>query len=89
MNAFFRANLIAAYMLALLSFFVVLPWGTGPYFQKFTLIVLAIHVLETAVAFKYVKAYKGPLLNSIVLSLLYGLLHWLPIAKAGKETPEV
>jgi hypothetical protein len=86
MNTFFKANLIAIYALALVSLFVTLPWGTGPQLQKITLLLLGIHVLETAVAFKHVKAYKGPLLHSIALSLLFGLLHWLPLAKASHKT---
>ena len=86
MNTFFKANLIAIYALALISLFAPLPWDTGPHLQKLTALLLAIHVLETAVAFKHVKAYKGPLLHSIGLSLLFGLLHWLPLAKAGRKT---
>lgn len=84
MNTYFKANLLAIYALALVSLFVTLPWGSGPYLQKITVIVLAIHVLETVMAFKYVKSYQGPLLHSIGLSLLYGLLHWLPLARDSK-----
>ena len=43
--------------------------------------------LEMAFAFKYIKAYKGPLLHSLILALLFGLLHWLPLARAGKAAP--
>ena len=91
MNTYFKANLLAIYALALISLFVTLPWGSGPYLQRITVIVLAVHVLETVVAFKYVKLYKGPLVHSIGLSLLYGLLHWLPLAKDSKvvQKPKV
>jgi len=35
--------------------------------------------------FKHVKAYEGSLVKSMVLTLLFGLLHWMPIAKANKS----
>jgi hypothetical protein len=86
MYTYFKANLIALYVLALVSLGVTLPWGSGPYLQRIALVVLVIHLLETVVAFKYVKAYKGPVLHSVGLSLLYGLLHWMPLARASKAS---
>jgi len=41
-------------------------------------------VLECALAFKYVKTYSGSLAKSIVLSLLFGVLHWMPLARAAR-----
>ena len=87
MNTFLKANCLGAYALALLSLVWVLPWGAGPLFQNIAMALLAIHVLEMAFAFKYIKAYKGPLLHSLILALLFGLLHWLPLARAGKAAP--
>ena len=84
MNTYFKANLLAIYALALVSLFITLPCGSGPYLQRISIALFAVHALETIVAFKHVKSYKGPLLHSIGLSLMYGLLHWLPLAKAGK-----
>ena len=85
MNTFFRANLVALYLLALVATVAVLPWGIGPLVQRVALITLVIHVAETVLAFKHVRDYRGSLLNSVVLSLLFGLLHWLPIAKAQRQ----
>lgn len=45
-------------------------------------ILLALHVLELLVAFKSVRRHPGPLIDSIGLTLLFGLLHGLPLAKA-------
>lgn len=78
---YLKSNLIALYALALLSLWVPLPWDSGPILQRISLALIAIHAIETLVAFKYVKAYDGPLGKSVALSLLYGLLHWLPIAR--------
>ena len=30
--------------------------------------------------FKHVRLYRGPLAASVVLTLLFGLLHWKPMA---------
>jgi len=32
--------------------------------------------------FRHVKAYRGPLAASVVLTLLFGVLHWRPLAAA-------
>ena len=79
---FFKANLLGAYALALVSLFVVLPMEAGPVVQRLALAILAIHALECLVAFKYIKSYAGSVYLSFVLAMLYGLLHWMPLAKA-------
>ena len=85
MMTFLKANLLALYALALLSLFVTLPWSSGPFLQRLTLIVLVIHVVELLFAFKYVRTYKGPLGISVLLTLLFGLFHWLPLARAKSQ----
>jgi uncharacterized protein YhhL (DUF1145 family) len=86
MNTFFKANCLGAFALALLSLVWALPWGLGPVMQNIALALLVIHVLEAIVAFKYIKTYQGPLWHSLLLALLFGLLHWLPLARAAKAT---
>jgi hypothetical protein len=86
MNTYLKANLVVLYLLALASLAVTMPWGIGPYLQRATLVLFVIHALETVVMFKHVKFYNGPLAKSIGLSLLYGLLHWLPLARAAKRS---
>lgn len=44
-------------------------------------LVLAAHVLETIVLFGLVRRYPGPLPTSIALSLLFGMLHLLPLRR--------
>ncbi len=84
MNTFLKVNCLGAYALALLSLAVTLPWGLGPLMQNLALALLAIHVLEAIVAFQHIKTYKGSLLTSLLLALLFGLLHWMPLARANK-----
>ena len=85
---YLKSNLIALYVLAILSVWLPMPWDSGPILQKISVALIAIHAIETLVAFKYVRAYDGPLGKSVALSLLYGLLHWLPIARRMKKTPD-
>jgi hypothetical protein len=85
MNNYLKINLLGLYLLALVSLVIELPWGSGPYLQRISLILLAIHAVETVVMFKDVKRYQGPLVTSVVLSLLFGLLHWLPLRKAAQK----
>lgn len=81
MNTFLKAGLISIYALACISLVWPLPLDAGPWLQRISVILLAIHVLETVVMFKHVKKYKGPVSTSILLSLLFGLLHWKPLSK--------
>jgi hypothetical protein len=45
------------------------------------LVVLAAHAVEAVVAFKHVRRYPGGLAASVLLTLLFGLLHVLPLAR--------
>ena len=83
LNKALRIGLLLTYAAALLSLLMPLPFNLGPLAQRFSLIVLGLHVLETAVAWKLLSRYTGTLAASVALSLLYGLLHWGPLARAG------
>ena len=76
---------MATYLLALVSLFVALPMDATPVMQKLALVLLGVHALECLLAFKYIKRYTGPLWVSLALSLLFGLLHWMPLARAARH----
>ena len=82
MNQILKAGCIGLYVLAIAAFFVELPFGVGPWAQRLALLFMVAHALELLVAFKHVKAYQGPLWKSVALTMLFGLFHWWPIAKA-------
>ena len=84
-NTLLRGLLAATYLLALVSLFVALPMDAAPVMQKLALILLGVHALECLLAFKYIKRYTGPLWVSLALSLLFGLLHWMPLARAARQ----
>jgi hypothetical protein len=83
MNTYLKALCLAIYLLAVIGGFVVLPFGVTSALQKVAIILLAAHVLELIVAFKSVKRYQGPLIDSVALTLLFGLLHWKPLSRAS------
>ena len=51
-------------------------------------VLVGIHILELIFVYKYVKRYTGPggLAASIALTLLFGLLHWRPLAQTPSAT---
>jgi hypothetical protein len=88
MNGFLKVLCLGCYALALAVPFVAFPLGAGPYLQKLAMILIAAHILELPIAYRYLALYKGPLVDSVALSLLYGLLHWQPLAKASKRAAQ-
>jgi hypothetical protein len=84
MNLFLKANLIGLYLLALASQFVELPWHSGPVLLRVASIIVGVHVVELLWAWRHVKRYRGPLAVSVLLTLLFGLFHWRPLARAAR-----
>lgn len=83
-NTLFRIGCLFVYALGLIAWLwptaLSLPFDA----TRIALILLAIHVVELAVAFRHVRRYSGSLAASIVLTLLFGLLHWKPLADAAR-----
>lgn len=82
MNNLLRGACLAIYSLAVLSLFGGVTSEFGRVVQYVAVIFIAAHLLEVVIAYKSVKLYKGPLGVSIALTLLFGFLHWMSLAKA-------
>ena len=80
-----KAVCLVIYALALAGLAGLLPSGFAGSMQTIALVMLAVHAVELAVMFKHVKRYPGPLAISILLTMLFGLLHWKPLADAAKK----
>jgi hypothetical protein len=65
---------------------MAVDWPFDP--TRAALILVFIHTLELAFVFKHVRSYKGPVALSILLTLLFGLLHWKPLADAADTAKE-
>jgi len=83
-NSFLKASLLVVYLLGMVSHIVAFPGQVGPIVQTMSLALLLIHVLECLLAYRYIKLYEGALGVSLVLSLLFGLLHWMPLARKAR-----
>ncbi len=82
MFAVAKAGCLALYLAALAGLFVELPFGATRIVQYAALFVLVAHVGEIVLFFGKVKLYRGPLVVSMLLTVLFGFLHWMPLAKA-------
>ena len=63
----------------------LMGWKTsewGQWQQTIALALLVIHVIEMPFVFPALRRYRGPLAVSLLLSLLFGLLHWQPLRKS-------
>lgn len=81
MNNIIKGLCLAVYILAAIGGFLMLPPGLVGGLQVAALVLLAAHALEILVAYKSIKRYSGPLIDSIALALLFGYLHWKPLAR--------
>ncbi|MFN0164491.1 MAG: DUF1145 domain-containing protein [Burkholderiales bacterium] len=85
MNLFLRIVLLTVYLLAAASLVWPLPGAAGAWLQRATLAILAIHAVELLLFFGHVRRYRGALAASILLTLLFGLFHWKPLADAERR----
>jgi hypothetical protein len=84
MNAILKVVLLIVYGLAAASLLSLLPlpvaWATG---LKYAVVILfSVHALEVVLVFRHVRLYRGSIAASVVLTMLFGLLHWKPMADA-------
>jgi hypothetical protein len=79
-NYLVRALCLLAYAMALGKLAGFVPAGSFERAPIVALVLLVLHVGELLLVFKHVRLYKGPLAVSVVLTLLFGLLHWKPMA---------
>lgn len=81
MNRILKGACLLTYLLAAIGVVTPLPFGlTGP-LQLAAALLLGAHALEALFVFKHVKRYPGSLAMSLLLTLLFGLLHWLPLSR--------
>ena len=72
------------YGAALLSLVLDLPPALEQVLQVGTLLLLVAHALEVVLCFRWIRMYEGGVALSIVLTLLFGFVHWLPIKQRAQ-----
>jgi hypothetical protein len=83
MNTMFKTILLAIYCLAVLTTIVAPALVVTTVLQYAAIILVAAHVLEALVALPYLGRHPGPFVDSVALTVLFGMLHWLPLKKRG------
>ena len=79
-----KIGCIALYVLALAGLAGILQGALATTVEVVAAIVLCLHTLEVVLMYSKVRLYRGPLLISILLTILFGLLHWKPLADHAK-----
>jgi uncharacterized protein YhhL (DUF1145 family) len=80
-----KAVCLVIYTLAMAGLAGLLPSGLASSMQTIALVMLVLHAVELLVMFRHVKRYPGALAFSMLLTMLFGLLHWKPLADASKK----
>lgn len=57
--------------------------------QAVVILILAVHAFEVLIAFRYVRLYRGRLATSVLLTLLFGLLHLRPLQRQARRAAQV
>ena len=79
-----KLAVLLIYAASLASLFIAMPVGLATSLQIISLLLLVTHTLECVVCWRYLKLYQGPLAMSIVYTLLFGFVHWLPLKKQAQ-----
>lgn len=80
-NYFFRVLCLLAYAMAIAKLAGLLPADSFDRAPPVAGVLLALHAAELVFMFKHVRLYRGALAVSVLLTLLFGLLHWKPLAE--------
>ena len=78
--------LLAVYGVAAGSYLTALPLAPDAvhWVRVAAAVLLAVHALEVLICFRKVALHKGPVLDSVLLTLLFGVLHWKPMDDAAR-----
>lgn len=79
--------LLVVYGIAVCSYLTTLPLSPDVIHgvRIVAAVLLAVHLVEVVVCFKKVALHKGSLFDSVLLTLLFGVLHWKPMADAARH----
>ena len=81
-NLVLRALCLLVYVAAAGHLLGLMPPGLLPSTPMVAAVLLGLHALELVFMFRHVRLYRGPLWMSVLLTLLFGVLHWKPLADA-------
>jgi hypothetical protein len=80
-----KAFCLALYLGVAASFAIDLPTAMVMPLRMLAAGFLVVHVLEAVIFIRHVRLYQGSLAVSLILTLLFGLLHWKPLVAANRR----
>ena len=85
MNALFaKTATLAFYAAALISLVSDFPPVLASLLQWGSIVLLLAHALEVLFCLRWIRLYEGPLALSILLTLLFGFVHWMPYKRRAE-----
>ncbi len=84
MSLVMKIACLAAYALGLAGVFGLVHGPLASAGEILSIALLGIHALELLFAFRFLGRYRGGMAASVVLALLFGVLHWAPLARQPK-----
>ena len=86
MNLAMRIGCLAAYALGIAAFTGLIHGPLAAAAAIVTIALIGLHALELLYAYRFLHRHEGSMGASVALALLFGVLHWAPLArqKAGK-----
>ena len=81
-NTILKVLCLLAYAAAAGHLLGLMPPGLLSNAPLVAAVLLGLHALELVFMMRHVRLYRGPLWVSAVLTLLFGVLHWKPLADA-------
>ena len=77
---------LVIYAMALAGMAGWLPTALSGSIQTLAIVILVVHALELVLAFGIVRRYQGDLLVSVLLTLLFGLLHLTRLVRENRRS---
>ena len=81
MNLVMRIACLVAYALGIAAFAGLVHGPLAAAAAIVTIALVGLHALELLYAFRFLHRYRGSMGLSVVLALLFGVLHWAPLAR--------
>lgn len=79
-----KSATLGFYVAALLSLFSAWPPLLETVLQWGSIVLLLAHALEVIFCLRWIRLYEGPLAVSVLLTLLFGFVHWLPYKRRAE-----
>jgi hypothetical protein len=84
MNLVMRIACLVAYALGIAAFTGLIHGPLAAAAAIVTIALVGLHALELLYAFRFLHRYRGSMGMSVLLALLFGVLHWAPLARQPK-----